>query len=133
MANDPRVTRAGRILRTGFDELPQFFNVFLGQMSLIGPRADPPDAYDLYTDPEKGRLTTKPGISGLAQVNGRTRIPLSQRRAYDLAYVKNQSLWLDTCIFFLTLFELLPFLAWGGRRAQQYLNKTANRLVTHTI
>lgn len=130
--DDPRVTRVGRILRLGFDELPQLLNVLFGQMSLIGPRADPPEAYPLYDDTDRKRLSTKPGISGLAQVNGRTRIALSQRRAYDLSYIKCQSPLLDTCIFFLTLFELLPFLAWWGDRAQHYLNQTTHRIVSNT-
>ncbi|MCP4423862.1 MAG: sugar transferase [Chloroflexi bacterium] len=132
LADDPRVTRVGRILRIGFDELPQLFNVLLGQMSLIGPRADPPEAAQYYTRADKERLSAKPGISGLAQVNGRTRITLSQRRTYDLAYVDHPSPALDTCIFILTLFELLPFLEWGGRRAQKRLNQTARRLVADT-
>ena len=75
--NDPRVTRMGRLLRSGIDELPQLLNVLWGQMSLIGPRADPPEAAKTYRHLQGDRLCIKPGISGLAQVNGRTQIPLS--------------------------------------------------------
>ena len=130
--DDPRVTRIGRILRVGFDELPQLLNVLLGQMSLIGPRADPPDAYEVYDDLQKNRLLMKPGISGLAQVNGRTEITLSQRTAYDLSYIKSQSPLLDTCIFFLTIFELLPFLTGWGQPIIQHLNQTTDRLISIT-
>jgi lipopolysaccharide/colanic/teichoic acid biosynthesis glycosyltransferase len=130
--NDPRVTRVGRLLRIGFDELPQLFNVLLGHMSLIGPRADPPEAALYYDRSDEQRLSMKPGISGLAQVNGRTRISLAQRRAYDLAYVTHPSPALDTCIFCLTLFELLPFLNRGSRRAQRQLSRTAQHLVADT-
>ncbi|MCB9422090.1 MAG: sugar transferase [Ardenticatenaceae bacterium] len=128
LEDDPRVTRIGRVLRVGLDELPQLVNVLLGQISLIGPRADPPEAAAYYTSQEQKRLTIQPGITGLAQVNGRTKISLAQRRLYDLAYVEHASPSLDACIFLLTLFELLPFLAHGGSRAQNYLIRTSQRL-----
>lgn len=126
--DDPRVTRIGRVLRVGLDELPQLVNVLLGQMSLIGPRADPPEAATYYTHQEQNRLSVKPGITGLAQVNGRTQITLAQRRSYDLAYIEHPSFTLETCIFLLTLFELLPFLAHGGSRMQHYLTQMSLRL-----
>ena len=123
VANDPRVTRLGNVLRIGFDELPQLFNILLGQMSLIGPRADPLEFLATYTNEERKRLSIRPGISGLAQVNGRTEISLDQRRIYDLAYVHNLSWQLETIIFMLTFFEILPFSRWGGRDVQAFLKR----------
>ena len=128
--DDPRVTQAGRLLRSGFDELPQLVNVLLGQMSLIGPRADPAAALATYRGIEGNRLRVKPGISGLAQVNGRTRLSLTQRHRFDLAYIEKQSSRLDTCIFLLTFFELLPLSRWGGHRLHERLNRAANRLIS---
>ncbi len=130
--DDPRVTRVGRVLRTGLDELPQLLNVLIGQMSLIGPRADPPDAYELYDDAGRKRLLVRPGISGLAQVNGRTRLSLAQRGVYDLAYVESQSAMLDTCIFCLTIFEIMPFLAKRSQRFRLYLARTTQQFVVST-
>lgn len=105
---DPRVTRVGRILRVGLDELPQLFNVFKGDMSLIGPRPDPPEAYAHYSEEEWPRLSVRPGITGLAQVTGRTDIPWQERLGYDLEYVERPSLWLDGKIFLYTLAEFFP-------------------------
>ena len=127
--NDPRVTRVGRLLRSGFDELPQLLNVLWGQMSLIGPRADPPEAARLYPQIERDRLCIKPGISGLAQVNGRTQIPLAKRHQYDLTYIEKQSAQLDTCIGLLTFFEVLPLPHWGGDHVQKKLSKMTDRLI----
>jgi undecaprenyl phosphate N,N'-diacetylbacillosamine 1-phosphate transferase len=105
---DPRVTRVGRILRVGFDELPQLFNVLRGEMSLIGPRPDPLEAYSHYGEQERRRLVVRPGITGLAQVAGRTDIPWRERIKYDIEYVEHQSLWLDGKIFLYTLIEFIP-------------------------
>ena len=106
--NDPRVTRVGKFLRHGFDEFPQFWNVLRGEMSVVGPRPDLPYALELYQGEEVTRLTVRPGITGLAQVMGRTDIPWRERLAYDVDYVKRRSLWLDTQIIFLTIFEFVP-------------------------
>lgn len=87
-ANDARITKVGAFLRrTSLDELPQLINVLKGDMSLIGPRPDTPQQEMGYT-PEQwvARHRVKPGITGLAQVNGRSNITLEQRTAYDLAY-----------------------------------------------
>lgn len=121
--HDARVTRSGQFLRTGLDELPQLLNVLLGQMSLIGPRADPPEAYEQYSEFDKKRLCVVPGITGLAQVNGRTDLLLSDRRAYDVAYVEHPSLRLDACIFGLTFFEVMPFLGRAVSGLQAYLRR----------
>lgn len=101
--NDPRVTRVGKVLRLGFDELPQLLNVLKGEMSLVGPRPDPLAARAMYQEGDHRRLTVRPGITGLAQVSGRTAIPWRDRIAYDIMYVDNQSWWLDLRIVFLTL------------------------------
>lgn len=101
--DDPRVTRSGRFLRkTSLDELPQLINIIKGDMSLIGPRPEIPDIANLYSDYEKIRLFVKPGVSGLAQVNGRGNLELGETIEYDVKYVKNFSLWLDFKIFLKT-------------------------------
>jgi lipopolysaccharide/colanic/teichoic acid biosynthesis glycosyltransferase len=101
--DDPRVTRSGKFLRKwSLDELPQLFNIIKGDMSLIGPRPEIPDIVKLYSDYEKIRLLMKPGVSGLAQVNGRGNLELGETIAYDVEYVKNFSLWLDFKIFLKT-------------------------------
>lgn len=105
---DPRVTRVGRVLRLGFDELPQLWNVLKGDMSIVGPRPDLPYALDLYTQEERVRLTMRPGITGYAQVKGRTDIPWRERLALDIEYIQRYSLWLDTWVAFATLVEFLP-------------------------
>ena len=107
---DQRVTPIGRILRLGFDELPQLFNVLNGDMSLIGPRPDPPEALPYYRDQGHRRLLVRPGITGLAQVAGRTDIAWRERLQYDLQYLDHQSLWLDFKIALATTFEFVPSL-----------------------
>ena len=93
---DPRITRAGRMLRRlSLDELPQLWNVVRGDMSLIGPR--PTLAYQVqqYTERQRRRLDVKPGLTGWAQVNGRARLLWTDRIELDLWYVENRSAWLD--------------------------------------
>jgi lipopolysaccharide/colanic/teichoic acid biosynthesis glycosyltransferase len=106
--NDPRVTRVGRVLRVGFDELPQLFNVLKGEMSLIGPRPDPLEAFPHYQTGDQRRLDVRPGMTGLAQVAGRTDIPWRERVKYDMKYIEHQSLALDARIAFYTAFEFAP-------------------------
>lgn len=115
--HDSRVTRVGRILRLGFDELPQLFNVLKGDMSLIGPRPDPLEAFSHYRGEEQQKLLVRPGITGLAQVAGRTDIPWRERLKYDIEYVECPSLWLDCKIAFYTILEFIPPLR--GRRFQR--------------
>jgi exopolysaccharide biosynthesis polyprenyl glycosylphosphotransferase len=94
--DDPRITKSGKFLRkTSLDELPQLINILKGDMSLIGPRPEIPDITKLYSDYENIRLLVKPGVSGLAQVNGRGDLELAVTIAYDVKYVRNFSLWLD--------------------------------------
>jgi len=105
--NDPRITRIGKILRRGFDELPQLFNVLKGDMSLVGPRPEIPEIVKLYDRKEKIRLKVKPGITGLAIINGRGNITLKETINYDIEYIENWSLWLDLKILIKTLYVVL--------------------------
>jgi lipopolysaccharide/colanic/teichoic acid biosynthesis glycosyltransferase len=93
---DPRITRAGRVLRRlSIDEIPQLWNVVRGDMSLIGPR--PTLAYQVehYTPRQRRRLDVKPGITGWAQVNGRASVPWDERIELDVWYVEHRSPWVD--------------------------------------
>jgi lipopolysaccharide/colanic/teichoic acid biosynthesis glycosyltransferase len=117
---DPRVTRVGRILRLGFDELPQLVNILKGDMSLIGPRPDPLEAFVYYSAEDRRRLLVRPGMTGLAQITGRTDIPWQVRQKYDIEYVERQSLWLDFRIALYTILEFIPPLR--ARRFQSRVN-----------
>ncbi len=102
LPNDPRVTPVGRFLRsTSLDEVPQLFNVFLGELSLVGPRALIPSDLAEYKK-RHAILSVKSGITGLAQVSGRNNIPFEERRKLDLYYVQNWSFWLDIVILLKT-------------------------------
>ena len=104
ITDDPRVTRVGRILRrTSLDELPQFWNVMRGDMSLVGPRPPVPyevEAYDVWH--RRRLLEARPGITGLWQVNGRSRTKFDEMVRLDLQYARKQSLWLDLKILLRT-------------------------------
>ena len=101
---DGRITRVGRFLRlTSLDELPQLINVIRGEMSFIGPRPGLKEHYDRYTAAQKRRYDMRPGVTGLAQVNGRNTLPWSRRIAYDLEYIDEFSLWRDVKILAKTL------------------------------
>jgi lipopolysaccharide/colanic/teichoic acid biosynthesis glycosyltransferase len=97
LVDDPRVTRVGRFLRrASLDELPQLFNVLMGEMSLVGPRPPIPYEYEVYELWHKRRvLEAKPGITGLWQVNGRSRMTFDEMVRLDLRYARSWSLWLD--------------------------------------
>ena len=105
--NDPRYTKLGQFLRkTSLDELPQFFNVLKGDISLIGPRALQPVELRDYGD--RGLLlSVKSGLTGLAQVSGRRNISFNERRALDIYYVQNWTPALDVQIFFRTIASVL--------------------------
>ncbi len=106
--DDPRITRFGRFLReTSLDELPQLINILLGQMSFVGPRPNLPEQYEKLNEIQKQRTLIKPGITGLAQINGRNTIPWEKRIYYDLIYIKNFSLLLDIFILYKTVFVVL--------------------------
>jgi lipopolysaccharide/colanic/teichoic acid biosynthesis glycosyltransferase len=102
--NDPRVTRVGALLRrTSLDELPNLLNVVRGDMSFIGPRPTIPAQVAQYTERQRGRLQIKPGITGWAQVNGRTALPWSERIELDLYYIEHRSPSLDLRILWRTV------------------------------
>ena len=103
-----QITRIGRILRkTSIDELPQLWNVFWGQMSLIGPRPNVLWEVEAYDSWHNERLEVKPGITGLAQVKGRSGIPFKELVKYDLEYVKHRSILLDMKIVWWTALAVL--------------------------
>ncbi len=93
---DDRITRIGRWLRRySLDELPNLWNVLLGEMSIVGPRPTVPIQVQQYNERQRGRLAVKPGITGWAQINGRASLPWSERIELDLWYVEHRSLALD--------------------------------------
>jgi lipopolysaccharide/colanic/teichoic acid biosynthesis glycosyltransferase len=93
---DPRITRVGRLLRRfSLDELPNLVNVLKGEMALVGPRPTVQEQVDRYTDRQRRRLEVKPGITGWAQINGRTSLPWPERIELDVWYVEHRSLRLD--------------------------------------
>ena len=99
-----RLTPFGRLLRkTSLDELPQFFNVLRGDMSLVGPRPLPATYLPLYSSEQRRRHEVRPGITGWAQVNGRNAITWKHRFELDVWYVDHRSLWLDLRIVLMTV------------------------------
>jgi len=100
---DTRITRVGRLLRrTSLDEVPNLVNVLRGEMAIIGPRPTVPVQVDRYTERQRGRLAARPGITGWAQVNGRTELPWAERIELDLWYLEHRSWRLDLHILWLT-------------------------------
>jgi lipopolysaccharide/colanic/teichoic acid biosynthesis glycosyltransferase len=96
LQGDPRITRVGRLLRRlSLDELPNLANVLKGEMAVVGPRPTVQEQVDRYTERQLRRLEVKPGITGWAQVNGRTSLPWPERIELDVWYVEHRSLWLD--------------------------------------
>jgi len=104
--NDPRITKVGKILRaTAMDELPQLWNIFKGDMSFVGPRAERPELVEQFAKKTKNynkRFLVTPGLTGLAQVYGSYDTPPQQKLRYDLLYVKKQSFLLDLKLIFLS-------------------------------
>ncbi|GAA8846848.1 sugar transferase [Helicobacter pylori] len=108
LENYDRVTRIGRVLReTSLDELPQLINVAKGEMSLIGPRPTLAYQVERYTPEQRQRLELRPGLSGLAQVNGRNNLSWDEKIAWDISYVRSVSLWGDVKIVLRTVTTLL--------------------------
>ena len=105
LPDDKRLNKYGRFLRsTSLDELPELFNILAGHMAIVGPRPLLVEYLPYYTEEERLRHTVRPGLTGLAQVNGRNNIgSWEERFAYDLEYVKRCSLGLDIKILFLTV------------------------------
>jgi lipopolysaccharide/colanic/teichoic acid biosynthesis glycosyltransferase len=102
--NDPRVTRVGRFIRkTSLDELPQFFNVIRGEMSLVGPRPPLPYEVEKYSPRDHLRLCGKPGLTGLWQIYARGQVSFSTMVGMDITYLQQQSLWQDIKLIFLTI------------------------------
>lgn len=99
MKNDPRLTLIGKWLRRfSLDELPQFFNVLIGDMSIVGPRPPVPREVALYSLPDRRRLAVKPGITCLWQIGGRAEIDFSGQVKLDVKYIEEQSVWGDIAI-----------------------------------
>lgn len=107
--NDLRITKVGRFIRkTSIDELPQFINVLIGDMSLVGPRPDVPAQKNLYTEAEwKKRNSVKPGITGLAQATLRSEATEAERKRLDFEYVDHQSFLFDLKIIVMTVKQVL--------------------------
>ena len=108
LPDEQRLTRIGRILRaTSFDELPEFWNVLKGDMSLVGPRPLLMEYLERYTPEQARRHDVKPGVTGWAQVNGRNAITWEEKFKLDVWYVDNWNIWLDFKILFLTVLKVL--------------------------
>lgn len=106
--DDPRVTKIGRFMRkTSIDELPQFWNVLFGDMSLIGPRPDPLDDMEIYTEYQKKKLAVRPGITGYNQAYYRNSVEQNEKFEHDVYYAEHISFSLDVKIFFKTVVTVL--------------------------
>lgn len=107
LPNEQRVTKVGKFIRKfSIDELPQLFNVFKGDMSLVGPRPLVPRYLNLYTPEQARRHEVRPGITGWAQVNGRNSITWTEKFKLDVWYVDHCSLWLDIKIIWKTIINV---------------------------
>lgn len=104
---DYRCTRAGHILRkTRLDELPQLWNIFIGNMSFVGPRPERAffyEKFETYIDGFSNRMVVKPGLTGWAQVNGGYDLKPEEKIVYDMEYIKNRSLWMDIKCLIMTI------------------------------
>jgi lipopolysaccharide/colanic/teichoic acid biosynthesis glycosyltransferase len=109
IVNDPRITPIGRFLRkSSLDELPQFINVLVGEMSLVGPRPPIPYEFESYSLWHRRRIVeAKPGITGPWQVYGRSRTTFDEMVRMDLRYIRDQSIWLDLKLLIMTPFAVL--------------------------
>lgn len=108
LPNDQRMTKFGNFLRSSsLDEIPELWNVLMGEMSLVGPRPLLMDYVGLYSSEQAKRMNVRPGITGWAQVNGRNAISWEQKFALDIWYVNNQSFLLDIKILWQTLLKVV--------------------------
>ncbi|MBX9136400.1 MULTISPECIES: sugar transferase [unclassified Clostridium] len=109
--DDPRVTKVGAFIRkTSIDELPQLVNILKGEMSFIGPRpvlTYHPWKFEEYTEEQKKRFNVLPGVTGLAQLNGRKELEWTERIKFDVKYIENLSFILDAKLFLLTIKKVL--------------------------
>ena len=113
MKDDPRITKVGKFLRrTSLDELPQLWNVFIGDMSLVGPRPPVPSEVEKYTLEDRKRLDVIPGITCLWQIKGRSEIPFHEQVRLDKEYILAPSIWKDIVILLKTIPAII-----GGRGA----------------
>ena len=104
LGGDPRITKIGRCIRKySVDELPQFWNVFLGEMSIVGPRPVVPAEVADYTVEERRRLLAKPGLTCFWQVGGRTDLDFESQVRLDIEYIKSRNIWVDIKLLFLTV------------------------------
>ena len=109
MKDDPRITPVGKFIRKhSLDELPQFWNVLKGDMSLVGPRPALEEEYEKYTEVEKKRLKVKPGLTGLWQVSGRSNVDFDTMISLDLDYIAHRSVWLNIAILAKTVWLIFP-------------------------
>ncbi|WP_375267071.1 sugar transferase [Planktotalea sp.] len=107
-SNDVRVTKVGKVLRsTSLDELPQLFNILLGDVAIVGPRACLPEQLPYFNKKQRERFRVRPGLTGLATIKGRASIRWSKRLRWDRVYINQQSLWLDIKIIIRTVFVVL--------------------------
>ncbi|HRH23139.1 MAG TPA: sugar transferase [Candidatus Magasanikbacteria bacterium] len=114
IGNDPRITPVGRFLRKwSLDELPQFFNVLVGTMSMVGPRPHQPREVDLYRDAYPTVFAVKPGITGLSQISGRSDLEFEEEMRLDVLYIERWTLFLDVIIILKT-----PFILFKKRKAE---------------
>ncbi|NHM06427.1 sugar transferase [Flavobacterium sp. CYK-4] len=123
VGNTPIIGKAEGVTKVGYylrrykiDELPQLLNVLFGDMSLIGPRPSVPEQLKQMTEAEKQRYSVRPGLTGLAQINGNIHLSWKERFVYDLNYVKKVSFWNDLKIIFKTVFIVIL-------GEQKFLNK----------
>jgi lipopolysaccharide/colanic/teichoic acid biosynthesis glycosyltransferase len=113
MKEDPRITKVGRFLRrTSMDELPQLWNVFIGDMSLVGPRPPVPSEVQEYTLEDRKRLDVIPGITCLWQIKGRSEIPFNEQVRLDKEYILASGVWKDLVILLKTIPAII-----GGKGA----------------
>lgn len=109
MKNDPRVTKVGFFIRKhSLDELPQFWNVLKGDMSLVGPRPALIEEVEEYSERARERLRVKPGITGLWQVNGRSNLSFNDMIELDLLYIKKRSVFKNIIVLFKTVMLVIP-------------------------
>ena len=107
LPDEKRLTKYGKILRsTSLDELPELFNIFIGDMSIVGPRPQLVRDMVFMSDEQRRRHSIRPGLTGLAQVSGRNNITWEQKFAFDLRYIEKIAIWQDIKILFLTVYKV---------------------------
>ena len=108
LPDEKRLTKYGRVLRsTSLDELPELFNIFVGHMSIVGPRPQLVRDMVFMSEEQRARHSVRPGLTGLAQVNGRNNITWEQKFLWDLKYIQKISLWKDLAVIFGTVLKVL--------------------------